>query len=51
VLSTNVVALDVVEVNPLYDVGEVTCFVASRLITEVISSLARKRRDLAAESG
>ena len=49
VLSTNVVALDVVEVNPLYDVGEVTSFVASRMITEVLSALARKRQGSAAE--
>jgi agmatinase len=47
VLATNVVALDIVEVNPLYDVGEVTSFVGSRLITEVLSSLAKKRQDQA----
>ena len=27
VLSANVVALDIVDANPLYDVGEVTSFV------------------------
>ena len=45
VLDTDVIALDVVEVSPPYDHAEVTAQNANRVILEVISALAVKRRD------
>jgi len=43
-MATNVVALDVVEVAPAYDVADVTVNAAHRVILEALAGLAWKRR-------
>lgn len=45
VLSTNVVAMDVVEVSPPYDPAEITAQLANRCILEALSALAVKTRN------
>ena len=40
-----VVGVDVVEVSPPYDHAEITSFLANRVVLEVLSGLARRRRD------
>jgi arginase family enzyme len=45
VLSTNVIAMDVVEVSPPYDHAELTAQNAHRAILEALSALAVKARD------
>ena len=42
-----VVGLDVVEVSPPYDQAEVTAYLGNRVILEVLSAIARRRRDAA----
>src|SRR6266545_1890670 len=44
-LSTNVVAMDVVEVSPPYDWAELTINNAQRVVLEVLAALAWKRRE------
>jgi agmatinase len=39
------VGVDVVEVSPPYDHADITSFLANRVVLEVLSGLARKRRD------
>jgi agmatinase len=43
-LLTDVIALDIVEVSPPYDHAEITAQNANRVILEMISALAAKRR-------
>jgi arginase family enzyme len=45
VLSTNVIAMDVVEVSPPYDHAELTAQNAHGAILEALSALAVKARD------
>jgi agmatinase len=40
-----VVGVDVVEVSPPYDHADITSFLANRVVLEVLSGLARQRRD------
>jgi agmatinase len=40
-----IVGVDVVEVSPPYDQAEVTAYLANRIVLEVLSALARRRRD------
>ena len=40
-----VVGVDVVEVSPPYDHAEITSFLANRVVLEVLSGIARRRRD------
>ena len=48
-LETNLVGMDVVEVAPPYDgPGEVTAFMANRVVLEALSGIARRRLDSAA---
>jgi agmatinase len=47
VSSTNVIAMDLVEVSPPYDHAEITAQNANRVILETLSGLAVKKRDLA----
>ena len=42
-----VVGVDVVEVAPPYDTADITAFLANRVVLEVLSGLARRRRDAA----
>jgi agmatinase len=42
-----VVGMDVVEVSPPYDTAEITSFLANRVVLEVLSAMARRRRDAA----
>jgi agmatinase len=42
-----VVGVDVVEVSPPYDTADITAFLANRVVLEVLSGLARRRRDAA----
>jgi agmatinase len=42
-----VVGVDVVEVSPPYDHADITSFLANRVVLEVLSGLARRRRDAA----
>jgi agmatinase len=44
-----VVGVDVVEVSPPYDHADITSFLANRVVLEVLSGMARRRRD--ADSG
>jgi agmatinase len=39
--------MDVVEVSPPYDTAEITSFLANRVVLEVLSAMARRRRDAA----
>jgi agmatinase len=39
--------VDVVEVSPPYDHAEITSLLANRVVLEVLSGLARRRRDAA----
>jgi agmatinase len=48
--STNLVAMDVVEVAPAYDVSDVTVNNAHRVVLEALAGLAWKRRDAAGGS-
>jgi agmatinase len=41
------VGIDVVEVSPPYDHADITSFLANRVVLEVLSGLARRRRDAA----
>ena len=41
------VGVDVVEVSPPYDQAEVTAYLGNRVILEVLSAIARRRRDAA----
>ncbi|MCT9929652.1 agmatinase [Planotetraspora sp. A-T 1434] len=43
-METNVIAMDVVEVSPPYDVSDLTVNNAHRLVWEVLAGLAHKRR-------
>lgn len=45
--ETNLVGMDIVEVSPAYDVSENTINVAHRVVWEVLSGLAAKKRDTA----
>ncbi|WP_111510209.1 agmatinase [Mycobacterium kyogaense] len=40
-----VVGVDVVEVAPPYDVADITSFLGNRIVLEVLSGMARRRRD------
>ena len=42
-----VVGMDVVEVSPPYDHAELTSSLANRVVLEVLSGMARRRRDAA----
>ena len=42
-----VVGVDVVEVSPPYDHADITAFLANRVVLEVLSGIARRRRDTA----
>jgi agmatinase len=42
-----IVGVDVVEVSPPYDSAEITAFLGNRVILEVLSAIARRRRDAA----
>ncbi len=42
-----IVGVDVVEVSPPYDQAEVTAYLANRVVLEVLSGIARRRRDKA----
>jgi len=46
-LETNLVGMDIVEVSPAYDVSDTTVNVAHRVVWEVLSGLAAKKRDSA----
>jgi agmatinase len=43
-----ILGVDVVEVAPPYDHAEITAYLGNRVILEVLSAIARRRRDLAA---
>ncbi len=43
--ETNLVGMDIVEVSPAYDVADTTINVAHRIVWEVLSGLAAKKRD------
>jgi agmatinase len=43
--------MDVVEVAPAYDHAEVTSFLANRVVLEVLSGIAWRRRHAAADPG
>ncbi|MFN8016029.1 MAG: agmatinase [Acidimicrobiia bacterium] len=43
--ETNLVGMDIVELSPPYDVSETTINVAHRVVWEVLSGLAAKKRD------
>jgi agmatinase len=48
-LELPLVGIDVVELSPPYDgPGEVTAFLANRIVLEALSGVARRRRDLSA---
>jgi agmatinase len=40
-----IVGVDVVEVSPPYDQAEITAYLANRVVLEVLSAIARRRRD------
>jgi agmatinase len=42
-----IVGMDVVEVSPPYDQAEVTAYLGNRVVLEVLSAIARRRRDAA----
>ena len=42
-----VVGVDLVEVAPPYDHADITALLANRVVLEVLSGLARRRRDAA----
>lgn len=42
-----IVGMDVVEVSPPYDSAEVTAYLANRVVLELLSAIARRRRDAA----
>jgi hypothetical protein len=44
-LRTAVLGVDVVEVAPAYDHAEITALLANRVVLEVLSGMARRRRD------
>ena len=44
-LELPVVGLDVVEVSPPYDHGEITAALANRVVLEALSAIARRRQD------
>ena len=46
-----VAGLDVVEVSPPYDHAEVTAFLANRVVLEVLSGIAWRRKRAAAPEG
>ncbi|MFV0308371.1 MAG: agmatinase [Desertimonas sp.] len=48
-VTHDVVALDVVEVSPPYDVSELTVNLAHRIVFEALGGLAAKRRDAAGD--
>jgi len=50
-LELPVVGVDVVEVSPPYDSADVTALLANRVVLEVVSALARRRRDLDVGTG
>jgi agmatinase len=37
--------MDVVEVSPPYDHAEITAYLGNRIVLEVLSGIARRRRD------
>jgi agmatinase len=39
-----VVGIDVVEVSPPYDTAEITAFLANRVVLEMLSGIAYRRR-------
>ena len=43
-LETPLVAMDVVEVSPPYDHADVTAFLANRVVLEMLSGIAYRRR-------
>jgi agmatinase len=43
-----IVGVDVVEVSPPYDHAEITAYLANRVVLEVLSAIARRRRDATA---
>lgn len=47
-LELPVVGIDVVEVSPPYDHADITAILANRVVLEALSSIARRRKDLAA---
>ena len=47
-LELPIVGIDVVEVSPPYDHADITAILANRVVLEALSSIARRRRDLAA---
>jgi agmatinase len=51
VRDVDLVGMDVVEVSPPYDQGEVTAILAHRCVLEAISSLAYRARAIAGERG
>src|SRR3954453_23455498 len=50
-LELPVVGVDVVEVSPPYDSADVTALLANRVVLEVLSALARRRRDVDVGTG
>src|SRR3954467_3253067 len=50
-LELPVVGVDIVEVSPPYDSADVTALLANRVVLEVVSALARRRRDLDVGTG
>jgi hypothetical protein len=44
-LELPVVGVDVVEVGPPYDHGNITAALANRVVLQALSAIARKRRD------
>jgi agmatinase len=42
-----VVGVDIVEVSPPYDSADITAALANRIALEVLSAIARRRRDAA----
>jgi agmatinase len=51
VRDVDLVGMDVVEVSPPYDQGEVTALLAHRCVLEAISSLAVRARDIGGDRG
>jgi agmatinase len=45
-LELPIVGMDVVEVSPPYDHADITAALANRVVLEVLSAIARKRKDL-----
>lgn len=46
-----VVGVDVVELSPPYDQADVTAYLGNRVVLEVLSAIARRRRDTAGGAG